>query len=199
MNLKAIKDWWATQCQPESWASRREGFKIMQSLGFKVVPHGIVGQDTPKTPRIVVYTNDLGHCGEGKKLVFACDAEMFYQGLLYSEYQSAEPAVSYRLLKIGLRTFTVRYQSAEHLWASQLGDGTTEAHELLEGIIPNTPPIWAVDFVKGDDGELYAVDWNTAPGIQTTGIINKLRGFSIVHELAHYVQVTGHKFFEETA
>jgi hypothetical protein len=84
-------------------------------------------------------------------------------------FQACKAGESLRRLQIGPHVIWVEYKSTES-WMSNFGEGTCEivGQELNAGYHPTIRlPLFAVDFVWGKH-DLYAVDFNTAPG--TSGI-----------------------------
>lgn len=168
----------------------------MARAGWPVAPHGVVGVDDAGDRLVVVYEDSVSTRGEGKVRLPYAAACASHPGALYSHYLGDEPGVSYRLLKIGVRTFALRYVSDDD-WRSNCGpEGTIDLRVLPDGLVRTLPePVWAVDAVRSGSA-LLAVDWNLAPGVQGTGVLPHLSGFSVVGELERFWRVTGVRFWE---
>ena len=96
---------------------------------------------------------------------------------------------SLRYLRIGRRRFWLHYTSAND-WRSNVGAVTIEvlceekpmtgAHDDGVGLA-----LFAIDFIRaGGIGPLYAVDFNTAPGLAGTGIERRLTAREAYTEIA---------------
>lgn len=190
-----VQAWWQARCQPAAWPPREAAFALMAAQGFPVVQHGRAGlMDARPEQPVVVYTDAVSTQGDGKALTTYAQACATFPGALVSLYHPDEPGVSYRLLKIGVKTFALRYESYSD-WRSNCGpEGDIALTLLPDGLIPAVPePIWAVDFVRAG-AALVAVDYNLAPGIQATGVSRHLAEWTIVGELLRYAALTGHEF-----
>jgi len=121
--------------------------------------------------KVVVYTNENVHCGEGKLLMTLEEAYQQYPNCLCTQYLNTEKvfgyAVSYRHLQIGYKAFWLRYTSFTD-WRSNCGDGDIDLIEERD-IISINKPLFAIDFVKYNNN-YYAIDFNIAPGIKGTGV-----------------------------
>lgn len=156
--------------------NRAEAFALMERAGFPVVAHARVGSATFQAgafDEVVVYTSDYGgHVGMDKVRCTRREAERDWPGALCSAFLASGAGVSYRLLKIGTVTLTIRMTSAGD-WRSNVGAGRAEWHpEPLRADLGHATetllgPLWAVDFVAGTGGDLWAVDFNTTPGVRS--------------------------------
>ena len=130
-----------------------------------------------KCQRLVVYTDPKAHCTEGKILVSLDEALEKYPDCLATEYIEGCYGVSWRYLQLGLHGFWIEYKSNED-WRSNYGDGDNFVIGHTEGWGPKPfcikLPLFAIDFAIGD--ELYAVDFNIAPGVQGSGVHKVLTG-----------------------
>ena len=170
--------------------SKAEQFLLLEDLGLKVPEHGTVGEVYSKLKdkfsyaeaiRVVVYLDEFAHRGEGKILAILGDALRKYPHFYCSRFVQSEPsfpgieyATSYRHLQIGRRSFWLRY-SGFGSWMSNHAKEVEveflferhEGHGLLSSRAPY--PVFAIDMVQSGPW-LYAVDFNTAPGLGGTGI-----------------------------
>lgn len=198
-----IRRWWQARCTPDHplWLPREAAFGVMRQAGLDVIEWS----RTPEWPGghpgpCVAYHNEHEHAGDGKALLQEDQVRALPAGHLISRFVPPG-GLSYRLLKIGLKTFGLRYTSPEwrsnggpegEIHLTRLPDGRTPAlHRQADGW-PDV--IWAVDFVE-DHGHLLAVDLNPAPGVQGTGVLNHLSGFSVLGELERYHEQTGEAFW----
>ncbi len=134
-----------------------------------------------ETIRVVVYLDEFAHRGEGKILTTLGDALREYPYLYCSRFVESEPsfpgieyATSYRHLQIGRRSFCLRYGGFGSWMSNHAKE--VEVEFLFEGYEGRGPlsshvpyPVFAIDMVQSGPW-LYAVDFNTAPGIDGTGI-----------------------------
>lgn len=161
---------------------------LMERNGLKVPAYGTVKQLlgpparygapemrvprlSKKAQKLVIYTNVRAHCTEGKVLVSLDEAMEKYPDCLATEYIADCPGYSWRYLQMGMHGFWLECISTED-WRSNYGDGSWEVIGREEGWGPKPfclkLPLFAIDFVIGD--ELYAVDFNVAPGVRGTGV-----------------------------
>ena len=179
--------------------SKAEQFATLEELGFKVPEHGSVTEVYQKvkekfpgfseelfllyaeTVKVVVYLDEYAHRGEGKILTTLGDAIKEYPYLYCSRFVESQPSVpgiehatSYRHLQVGRKSFCLRY-TGYGSWMSNHAE-EVEVEFLFEGFEARGPlssqvpfPVFAVDMVQCGPW-LYAVDFNTAPGIGGTGI-----------------------------
>lgn len=149
------------------------------SDSFRVPFHGCVGHMTTiykDFQQFVVYTDVLAHCGEGKVLLPLCEAANLYpHDTFCSEYIPSlanGKSFSYRLLFAARKRFWIKYTSSND-WRSNCGDCKWELLEeneslIMDNYLPNKMPdcgvLAAIDFVLCD-GKLWAIDFNTAPGL----------------------------------
>lgn len=121
--------------------------------------------------RLVVYTDVKAHCAEGKLLLSLDKALKLHPDCLATEYIADCPGVSWRYLQIGMHNFWLECRSTED-WRSNYGEGSWEVIGQGMGWGPKPfclkLPLFAIDFVIGK--ELYAVDFNIAPGVRGTGV-----------------------------
>jgi hypothetical protein len=122
--------------------------------------------------RVVVYTDPRAHRGEGKELMTLGAALGLYpKTTLASKYVEPPAAVaeSVRWLQVGARRFWLKYTNGDRAeWRSNVGAVAVE-------LLPEEPPadlfpaiqdpLAAIDFVRDGAGNKWAVDFNTAPGL----------------------------------
>lgn len=188
-------------------------FQRMEAWGLKLPRHGIVKHLHPKliaeAPveetnlvkewartlcEVVVYTDTSAHAGEGKIKVSLSDALEHYSNHFASEHIPAMPngfGQSLRYLRIGSRQFWLRYTSTND-WRSNCGDVHIEVLcEERPKITSEIPfdkvnhPLFAVDFVRGR--ELYAVDFNIAPGLKGSGIEEHISSQEVYQEISDWL------------
>jgi hypothetical protein len=164
---------------------RFEQLYFMGRAGIKVPAYGVVRSllgDVPRygapeaephrvskrATKLVVYTDDMAHCGEGKVLVSLDEAMERYPDNVATEYIEGCPGVSWRYLQVGVHCFWIEYKSRDD-WRSNCGDVKMQVvgEGTGWGSLPRLP-LFAIDYVIGD--ELYAVDFNVAPGVRGTGV-----------------------------
>jgi len=174
--------------------SKPDQFRLMADAGFRTPPHGLFGdianswweEEGRRVSFLVVYDDLFAHAGEGKRLVQSCWAR--WDGCINRIQQSRERSsmfcsayvgngfnpnpCTWRLLQVGRHRFWIEYRSNDQdQWRSNCGDVTCEvlSVELDHGVVTPIPyPLWAIDFAIGK--ELYAIDFNNAPGIRGSGV-----------------------------
>lgn len=181
---------------------RRYMFRMFESLGIQCVEHGFVSDlynthhqkikrtQTPKKTRFftpgdflqfVIYLDEKAHAGKGKILVSADYAMKSFPDK-YATIYIPSSSISFRYLKIGKRTFWVKYQS-DDIWRSNVGDVSIDvvpAHS--DGYHPNIPyTLWAIDFVQCRR-EMMAIDFNISPGMPE-GIENLIKPEEIANQI----------------
>jgi hypothetical protein len=172
-------------------------FPYMEGLGIKVPKFGLVKDVVPQIrppddaetfvgwrPRVVVYLDERAHRGEGKVVSSGHYALKRFPDHFCTEYVGTfeNGAKSLRYLQIGAKCFYLTYESDDQ-WRSNVGNVRIEASTPLDAYYrwePNPYPLRAIDFVRGADGEHYAVDFNIAPEIKGTGIEEFLDGPEVV-------------------
>jgi len=156
--------------------NRGQMFGFMRNHGLNTPLYGIVmhlkhALYLEDKDRIVVYTNENIHCGEGKLLMTFKEAMEKYPLCLCTEYLNDNPfeyGVSYRHLQIGNKAFWIRYISYND-WRSNCGEGDIEIIDEKPIIPIKHKPLFGIDFVE-KAGIYYGIDFNVSPGIRGTGI-----------------------------
>lgn len=138
---------------------------------------------------VIAYTDPNAHCGDGKELWCKthCNYGNFMGGEAHEKQEQkrntfasayvmkksiAENGVSFRHLQVGKHVFWLRYWSDED-WRSNCGEGGCKLinYSLFEGYHRTFKlPLFAIDFVEGRSGTMYAIDFNNAPGIRGSGV-----------------------------
>lgn len=171
--------------------NKQEQFRILKDAGFKTPPFGTFEHltenrwwDEGYIKFVVAYTDTKAHVGEGKELWSLSRAKNLVGGLMNpdlnqyfkimetfcSAYVDGPHGVSWRRLQVGPHVFWIEYTSNSD-WRSNCGEGDIELleYKLNEGYHPHIRlPLFAIDFVHGKK-DMYAVDFNIAPGIRGSG------------------------------
>lgn len=183
---------------------RKEMLAYMSSLGLTTPRYGTVAHLVPHLreaygvaepfAEIVVYLDPRTHAGEGKVKVTLDEALAQYPEHLASEHIANTPTGlgrTLRYLRIGKRQFWLRYTSLDD-WRSNCGEVEIEvlcekkSRSQDEGVaIPY--PLFAVDFVHAGN-LLYAIDFNTAPGLRGTGLEKLISAREVYEEIAGAVR-----------
>jgi len=159
--------------------SRPEMLRWLSTVGFTTPRHGRVRDIAPLLKKLVVYTDEGSHRGEGKLLLPSIETQEKYPDAYASEYIESPPE-SFRLLQIGARSWILRYRS-DDTWRSNVGEVEIAIQSEGSGYHPHIDaPLFAVDCVYDRDGNRYAVDYNIAPGIRWTGVEDRVSGQEIV-------------------
>jgi hypothetical protein len=143
---------------------------------------------------VVVYHDVYAHGGEGKELINAMDAARLYPNLYASQYIPANPkglGESLRYLRIGARQFWLRYQSSND-WRSNAGNVKIKVLSEMERLSDDAllrceTPLLAIDFIRAD--KLYAIDYNTSPGIKGTTLEEELTPQSVYQQIEKWFKL----------
>ncbi len=184
---------------------KREQFRILADAGFATPPVGTFSDliELEEWPEgrikfVVAYTDPAKHVGEGKEVWgmnrWQSNPHMGMPGgqRHYDKFQTFCSAfvgplsggVSWRRLQVGPHVFWIEYRSDTD-WRSNCGEGDVWLLEsnLNEGYHPRIRlPLFAIDFVHGEK-DMYAVDFNIAPGIKGSGVERVLDAYSCVESL----------------
>lgn len=173
-------------------------FRLLKSLGFKIPlvgpPDVLHRQGLGLIDLVVVYEDDRAHCGEGKILTELETALKDYADHPCSQWINTtgefDRSQSYRLLQIGDRAWLLRYEGVGG-WMSNHCENTQIYIEAEIEALPNFGyPLFAIDFVNKvnepfpealeDLTRLFAIDFNTAPGMRWTGMDDILQPSEVV-------------------
>lgn len=186
-----------------------EQFCIMHAAGFKTPPAGRYDEladrmhwDDGYIKFVVAYTDPMSHVGEGKEMWDTnrlrnitggrmnpdWDAYHKTATTFCSAYVPGPRGVSWRRLQVGPHVFWIEYTINDD-WRSNCGEGDVELLEakLNDGYHPHIRlPLFAIDFVHGSK-DMYAVDFNVAPGIRGSGVERHLPAVDAVSAIERAV------------
>lgn len=133
---------------------------------------------------VVVYTDEYAHQGIGKELMTYGMAKSLYPDFLISKYLSSKKSVSIRELFIGRIRIELLYES-DHEWKSNVGNVKIS---LLSTRVTGLRPLeqyalFSIDYVLDGENKKYAIDFDSAPLIKNTPIIDILSPKEISDEL----------------
>lgn len=160
---------------------RLEMLQYLQKLEFKTPIYGKLKDISHKLKDFVVLHHDIhAHRGEGKELVRLETALEEFPNVLATQYipfkteeeNLGVKGLSWRYLQVGVNSFWIEYKSMTD-WRSNFngsfsvlfGDKTELVSKRNYDLMLFKCPLFAIDFVPSD-GELYAVDFNIAPGCE---------------------------------
>ena len=197
--------------------TRQEMFPLLSALGYRTPRHGKVAElaGLPKPPEtVVVYLDEGAREGKGLLRLPLESAIASYPEHYASEYIEAlqflpGKSSTVRLMLLGHRQFWLRYSSND-AWRSNCGKVDIELmHEETRGPAPALQqsaepcnaiydllalrknvydvPLYAIDFVLATDGA-WAVDFNTAPRLQDTGLEARLSPETIYQEITAWLK-----------
>ena len=182
--------------------SRTEMFDILFKNKLNVAPYNKVKNINLRdkyTENIVVYLDEYSHRGKDKELLALDIAKEKYPNKLASKYLSGFTnkcvdnikSLSVRLLQIGDYRFWLVYYSTND-WKSNCGDCYINILEYdLYNYTDINYPMYAIDFVIHNE-KLYAIDFNTSPGLKFTGVEEILTGKEIYNKIKDY-----YKYYNE--
>lgn len=181
--------------------NRIEMLDFMKSKRLIVPPYGVVRQlkhHAYITPEafVVVHLDINSHRGENKLLMRYREALEQYPDAFMVMYASSFTGVSWRYLKVGSRSFILRYEGDD--WRSNWNTKNiiVESDDASWIKIDITAPLFAIDFVKNErlDGEnvMVAIDFNIAPQIKGSGIEDILSATEVVKLIRDAVEKESH-------
>lgn len=156
-----------------------EQFRIMREAGLNVPLNGFAYDlNWDKTHPVVLYSDPYLHQGDGKELT---NFGVVKPDQFVADYiQSRSGAATIRFLCVGMLNTFLTYKSLTDDWRSNVGEVLIEHRgedwlANLPSAVYNLPyPIYAIDFVHSIGGNLWAVDFNTAPQVKGTGIEDEI-------------------------
>jgi hypothetical protein len=175
----------------KSGLNRREMFEFMDEYFDRVVTHGTVKKlykryHTRKKcdgHKMVIYTDEMAHCGEGKILVPIEEVQHRYM----NNYASIYVESTYNRLPIGYKSVSQRYlfvgsniylgllYASKNDWRSNCGEVEiflTSLDRNYHGNNGINEAIWALDStVDSQPINLRPMDFNIAPGLPEKVII----------------------------
>jgi hypothetical protein len=183
--------------------SKRAQFELFDQLGLATPPHGTVTRLAAALPgpaiwgspleawwgeeiELVVYEDEFAHGGAGKRRVPLRQARLEWPNHFASLYvPPARGAVNFRHARIGRIGVWLRQEGGPGEWRSNRRDAE---RVLARAWHPEPPPVlramWAIDFIPAATG-LLAIDFNTAPDLDTLGETARVAPEEILAELAH--------------
>lgn len=189
--------------------SRPAMMTTFQSVGIQTPRHGLVQDLVPalearyadypaelrQMMQVVVHVDEQAHAGEGKLALSYAEALAQYPKQFAVEFLPTANvgSVSYRYLRIGLRTFLLRYNSLDD-WRSNCGETHIEYLGGTGRIDPETTlffdlsPMIAIDYVQLGKTFL-ALDLNIAPGLKGTGIEKAMPPAAIFETVAEWFSI----------
>jgi hypothetical protein len=182
--------------------SKKSQLEWFERLNLKTPPHGPVTalasnllapnavglppEQWLEEARCVVYLDEFAHGGSGKAIM-SLAAAMEKHPQAYASNYVAPPgnAVSYRHARIGRIGVWLRQVGASGEWRSNRADRETV---LRRDWNPEPAVVsrvmWAIDFIPSAQG-LLAIDFNTAPDLDTLGETGAVGPAEILEELGH--------------
>ena len=177
--------------------ARSDMFEFLEDLGMKIPAHGRVvdlvdilsvkyGQDRAPYSRVVVYLDEAACRGHGKELMLLGEAVERTPHHYASEYVAGpQRGASQRMIQIGSRSFWLMYRNRAD-WRSNHGDDVSVAvvGESERGYSESINlPLFAIDFVIGEDNSLHAIDFSAAPEMKGTGLDQKISPEDVFDEI----------------
>lgn len=187
--------------------SKRQQFELLSRVGFAVPRYGVVRDPVMRLAGewLVVYKDEFAHCGEGKILCQNSLARFEYPNLLASKFIPTTEdyllqSASRRILVVGDRVFWLKYVSDG--WMSNHAKNV-EVHVInelpsrenfakrhkLDFLTLKNYPLFAIDLVSHfETKEVFAIDFNSAPGLKWTGIEEHMTAKECFEAIARYVE-----------
>ena len=160
-----------TQWNVRDTVPRRDRLRELAFAGYRIPRCGMFADMVRLGVPLVVYTDELAHCGEGKVLWKPGHAFEWPMSAFCSEYipdsdSTDTLAVTFRELHVGLWKFILRYESSKSWMSNVEGDYSVltanDERWVSRQIIPH--PMFSIDYtVSGDDSVYF--DLNVCPGV----------------------------------
>jgi hypothetical protein len=179
-------------------------FELFHRLGLATPPHGTPVQlarnytrtcdhlhppaSIPNSALCIVYLDTLAHRGQGKQLLTLDQAQQQCPNAFASMFvPQPGPPAAYRYARLGRLGFWLKQHSTTADWRSNVQD-----HEDILASLPSQPEpkhpiprvLWAIDFIPSPAG-ILAVDFNTAPDLDSLGENHALDPDTVRQELNH--------------
>jgi hypothetical protein len=181
---------------PPAGLSKRDQFThLVEKLGITRIPHTGLVQDFDhyNFDKVVVYTDEFLHAGNGKELMRLEYAIQDYPGHFASEFipTSTYPDKLSRSLKeiwVGHHCFILRIQT-EGDWRTN-APGAYKHIEIVDyHYAENTyAPLYAVDYALDMQGGIWAIDLNLAPGLRGTGVSELMEGKEAAEAIKEWIR-----------
>lgn len=203
---------------PPNGYSKPEQFQIMSSAPFnmRVPGNGTVrsfmddcfqdakgnkvnmGGKRNQSDKIVVYTDNYLHAGNGKELTYITGASLFIGDDKWcSEFipTTDDPenhSISYKYMKWGMHYALLKIE-CKGGWRTNSGD--LEIEMLEHGREQDLSkvqflPLYSIDYVRRNKLD-YGVDFNTAPGFRGTGLKDYYTGVEVANSLYEWFEIYG--------
>jgi hypothetical protein len=152
---------------------RRDRLRELAFAGYNIPRCGMFADMVRLGVPLVVYTDELAHCGEGKELWKPGHAFEWPMSAFCSEFipdslnEENEKSNSRRILRVGRHEFVITYSSSGSWMSNVDGDYEVTNHRFPRPGYHSdllAYPMYAIDFVVNGDDFVY-FDLNTMPGV----------------------------------
>jgi hypothetical protein len=149
---------------------KRAQLELFDRMGLATPPHGTVrtlAARAAEDQRVVVYEDELEHCGRGKVLLPLREALRTHPDHYATLFipPAARPLIL-RHARFGTLGFWLRQESKTDDWLTRVDDDETLVARERRELNPIPRVLWAIDFLPTPFG-LLAIDFNTAPDLIT--------------------------------
>ena len=160
---------------------RGTALKYLRSLNIQTIEIKQVSQFIDSDGPLIVYTNPLGHNGEGKKILTVTEARQSYNNCVASKYLFGD-GLSIKYLQIGKLKINLCYKKTSDVTLDMgtLVDVTIDVgdYNRLIGI-----PIFSIDYISVNN-KMLATDFNEVENLGRLGLQQYLTKEQIVDEVA---------------
>ncbi len=148
---------------------RRDRFRELAFAGYRIPRCGIYADMRRLGVPLVVYTDELAHCGEGKALWKPGDEVRWPKSAFCSEYVpdrfKEDGSRSHRELVVGFHKFVIVYTSSQSWMSNVDGEYSVEYHAPADRDHDLMPyPMYAIDSAIHQEA-FYHFDLNVCPGV----------------------------------
>lgn len=159
---------------------RGTALKYLRSLGIRTLELKQVNQFFRGDGPLVVYTNPLGHNGNGKKIVSVDEALQSYNNYMASHYYMNTNGLTIKYLQIGKRRFTLQFKKDEISLDKgkliSIQELSPEYNRLI-GL-----PIFSIDYISNGQ-EMIATDFNEVENLSLLNMNYYLSSETIIAEI----------------
>jgi hypothetical protein len=180
-----------------SGPNKEQQFDFLVSLGQNTPSYGkisdLLDETKDDTQKFVIYDDLDAHAGDGKRLVDYQQALKEPVDSFASSYipRQQENPITLRWLQVGYQPFLLEYSSDDD-WRSNCGDVNIKILQVsdLIGPIRKVPyPLWAIDYIPLNNGEVVAIDFNISPGLRGTGVEEHMTASEVVHAITYVMEI----------
>ena len=153
-----------SECNP-----RGKALNIIKGIGVPTIELGAVSKFSIYTPKLVVYTNQMGHLGSGKQIVNTIEAYNNFGNSLACPFVEDTAGISLKFLQVGKRRYQLVMQN-ENLAELKHGRVIKCTRISDEYNFNIRLPIFSIDYIAYS-GTMLAIDFNEVQSLSSLGVM----------------------------